>query len=354
MIGTDSHTPNAAGLGMLAIGVGGMEGVDVMAGSTYEVKHPKVIGIHLKGKLGGWSTPKGKSVDVVLSSDEWLIGIRRTMVDIILKVASILSVKGGTGHVLEYYGPGTENISCTGMATIGNMGAEVGATSSVFPYTKSMGDYLRMTQRREVAEAAEGALGYLKRDEGAEYDRHVEIVGRSSVILLHPQSVDMILALQDLSELEPHINGPFTPDLSSPIRTFADQVDGNPSWPKEISAALIGSCTNSSYEDFSRAASLLDQAQAAGVGLKTKLLVAPGSEEIRATLERDGILHKFREAGGTILANACGACVGQWERPDMKKGEANSIVSSFNRNFAGRQDGNSMTHSFVASPEVSA
>ncbi|KAH8082375.1 putative aconitate hydratase [Filobasidium floriforme] len=309
MIGTDSHTPNAAGLGMLAIGVGGMEGVDVMAGSTYEVKHPKVIGVELKGKLGGWSTPK----------------------DIILKVASILSVKGGTGSVVEYCGPGTETISCTGMATIGNMGAEVGATSSIFPYTKSMGDYLRCTERGGIAQAAEGALGYLRKDEGAEYDRHIEI---------------------NLSDLEPHINGPFTPDLSSPIRTFGKEVDTNPTWPREISAALIGSCTNSSYEDFSRAASLLDQARDASLPLQTKLLVAPGSEEIRATLERDGILAKFREAGGTILANACGACVGQWEREDVKKGTPNSIVSSFNRNFVGRQDGNPKTHSFVASPEL--
>ena len=242
------------------------------------------------------------------------------------------------------------------MATIGNMGAEVGATSSIFPYTQSMGDYLRHTEREGIARAAEGALGYLNRDEGSEYDRHIEIVSiwLPQVIHLSPRLTTPSITDQNLSELEPHINGPFTPDLSSPIRGFPEQVKTNLSWPVEISAALIGSCTNSSYEDFSRAASILDQARRSKVPLKTQLLVAPGSEEIRATLERDGILEKFRQAGGKILANACGACVGQWERPDMKKGTPNSIVSSFNRNFVGRQDGNPQTHSFVAGPEVSA
>ncbi|GAA5916530.1 hypothetical protein JCM6882_003573 [Rhodosporidiobolus microsporus] len=309
MVGTDSHTPNAAGLGMVGIGVGGMEGVEVMAGLPYEVTNPKVTGVRLTGRLSGWATPK----------------------DIILKLASILTVKGGTGHIIEYFGPGVDTLSCTGMATIGNMGAEIGATSSIFPYTESMGRFLVETRRGATVDALQPFRRDLRADEGAEYDRVVEI---------------------DLSTLEPHINGPFTPDLSHPISSFSRAVASNPSWPTSVSAALIGSCTNSSYEDLSRAASLAQQAQEAGLKIKSRLFVAPGSEEIRATVARDGILDTFEQVGGSLLANACGACVGQWKRDDYKKGEKNSIVSSFNRNFVGRQDGNPATHSFVASPEL--
>ncbi|KAI5476039.1 hypothetical protein MNV49_000468 [Pseudohyphozyma bogoriensis] len=308
MVGSDSHTPNAAGLGMLGIGVGGMEAVDVMAGLPYELKNPNVIGVKLTGTMKGWTTPK----------------------DVILKVASLLTVKGGTGNIIEYFGPGVESISSTGMATIGNMGAEVGATCTIFPYTKSMGTFLSLTDRTQTVEALQAYLGDLRADEHAEYDQLLEI---------------------DLDTLEPHINGPFTPDLSFPISKFREAVDTS-SWPTTISAALIGSCTNSSYEDLSRAASIVRQAREANLELKSKLFVAPGSEEIRATADRDGLFDQAEEAGGTLLANACGACVGQWERPEMKRGQANSIVSSFNRNFVGRQDGNPATHSFVASPEL--
>ncbi|GAA6023035.1 hypothetical protein JCM10207_002050 [Rhodosporidiobolus poonsookiae] len=308
MVGSDSHTPNAAGLGMLGIGVGGMEAVEVMAGLPYEVTNPKVIGVKLTGKLSGWSTPK----------------------DIILKLASILTVKGGTGHIVEYFGPGVESISCTGMATVGNMGAEIGATCTIFPYTDAMGRFLQQTRREATVDALQPYRRDLRADEGAEYDRVIEI---------------------DLSTLEPHINGPFTPDLAHPISLFKDRV-AESSWPTTVSASLIGSCTNSSYEDLSRAASLAQQAQDAGLQLKTKFFVAPGSEEIRATVARDGIFETLEGVGGTLLANACGACVGQWKRPELKKGDKNSIISSFNRNFVGRQDGNPATHSFVASPEL--
>ncbi|GAA6042683.1 hypothetical protein JCM8097_003744 [Rhodosporidiobolus ruineniae] len=308
MVGTDSHTPNAAGLGMLGIGVGGMEGVEVMAGLPYEVTNPKVTGVKLTGQLSGWATPK----------------------DIILKLASILTVKGGTGHIIEYFGPGVDTLSCTGMATIGNMGAEIGATCSIFPYTDSMGRFLQQTRRAATVDALQPYRKDLRADEGAEYDRYIAI---------------------DLSTLEPHINGPFTPDLAHPISTFAARV-AESTWPTAVSASLIGSCTNSSYEDLSRAASLAQQAEEAGLKIKTKFFVAPGSEEIRATVARDGILDTFEQVGGSLLANACGACVGQWKRDDYKKGEKNSIVSSFNRNFVGRQDGNPATHSFVASPEL--
>ncbi|KAM0756199.1 putative aconitate hydratase [Meredithblackwellia eburnea MCA 4105] len=306
--GSDSHTPNAAGLGMLGIGVGGMEAVDVMAGLPYEVTNPKVIGVKLTGQMSGWTSPK----------------------DIILKVASLLTVKGGTGHIIEYYGPGVETISCTGMATIGNMGAEVGATSTIFPYTDSMGNFLKATRRGETVQALQPYRQDLRADEDAEYDRLIEI---------------------DLNTLEPHVNGPFTPDLSHPISTFADRVRES-TWPTTISAAHIGSCTNSSYEDLSRAASIAQQAENAGLKLKSNFFVAPGSEEIRATADRDNVFDVMVSAGGTMLANACGACVGQWERDDFKRGEKNSIISSFNRNFVARQDGNPATHSFVASPEI--
>ncbi|WWC63048.1 aconitate hydratase, mitochondrial [Kwoniella dejecticola CBS 10117] len=308
MIGSDSHTPNAAGLGMLGIGVGGMEAVDVMAGLAYEVKHPNIIGVNLTGQLGPWSTTK----------------------DIILKVASILTVRGGTGSIIEYMGPGAEQLSATGMGTIGNMGAEVGATCSIFPYNRGMADYLDLTGRSTIAQAAQGYKHDLKADEGAEYDRMIDI---------------------NLSELEPHINGPFTPDLSWSISNMPQAIEGK-EWPTKISAALIGSCTNSSYEDLSRAASIAEQATKAGLKLQTELLIGPGSEEIRATVGRDGILSELEDAGGLVLANACGACVGQWERPTIEKGTKNTIISSFNRNFVGRQDGNPATHSFVASPEL--
>ncbi|WWC93848.1 aconitate hydratase, mitochondrial [Kwoniella sp. B9012] len=308
MIGSDSHTPNAAGLGMLGIGVGGMEAVDVMAGLAYEVKHPNIIGVNLTGKLGPWSTTK----------------------DIILKVASVLTVRGGTGSIVEYMGPGAESLSATGMGTVGNMGAEVGATCSIFPFNKGMADYLDLTGRSTIARTAEAYKHDLKADEGAEYDKIIDI---------------------NLSELEPHINGPFTPDLSWPVSHMHNAVKGK-EWPTKISAALIGSCTNSSYEDLSRAASIATQATKAGLKLQTELLIGPGSEEIRATVNRDGILDELQDAGGLLLANACGACVGQWERPTVEKGTKNTIVSSFNRNFVGRQDGNPATHSFVASPEL--
>ncbi|GAA5872653.1 hypothetical protein JCM8547_003720 [Rhodosporidiobolus lusitaniae] len=308
MIGSDSHTPNAAGLGMIGIGVGGMEAVEVMAGLPYEVTNPKVIGVKLTGQLSGWTSPK----------------------DIILKLAEILTVKGGTGHIIEYFGPGVESLSCTGMGTIGNMGAEVGATSTIFPYTDAMGRFLSQTRRQATVDAVQAFRHNMVADEGAEYDRYIEI---------------------DLSTLEPHINGPFTPDLAHPISLFKDRV-AESNWPTSVSASLIGSCTNSSYEDLSRAASLAKQAEDAGLKLKTKFFVAPGSEEIRATVARDGIFETLEGVGGTLLANACGACVGQWKRDDYKKGDKNSIVSSFNRNFVGRQDGNPATHSFVASPEL--
>ncbi|ORY81810.1 aconitate hydratase [Leucosporidium creatinivorum] len=307
-IGSDSHTPNAAGLGCLGIGVGGMEAVEVMAGLAYEVASPKVIGVKLTGQLSGWASHK----------------------DIILKLASILTVKGGTGHVVEYFGEGVDSLSCTGMGTIGNMGAEIGATSSIFPYTKSMGRFLRQTRRSATVEALQPFREDLQADEGAEYDRYIEI---------------------NLSELEPHVNGPFTPDLSHPISVFKDRV-AESTWPTQLSASHIGSCTNSSYEDLSRASSLAKQAEDAGLRLQTPFFIAPGSEEIRATVARDGILDTFEGAGGTMLANACGACVGQWKRSDFERGEKNSIISSFNRNFVGRQDGNPATHSFVASPEL--
>ncbi|KAJ9123658.1 hypothetical protein QFC24_003429 [Naganishia onofrii] len=309
MLGTDSHTPNAAGLGMLAIGCGGMEGVDVMAGAAYEIKHPNVIGVELTGKLGGWTSAKGmsgvlKRFNGRKMRTDGLIGT----VDVILKLASILTVKGATNHIIEYYGAGLSSLSATGMATIGNMGAEVGATSSIFPYTRSMGEYLRLTGREGIARAAETGGGlYLRRDAGASYDRHIQI---------------------DLNDLEPHVNGPFTPDLSHSISTLSTAAEENPSWPTDLSAALIGSCTNSSYEDFTRAASLIKQASEAGLVPKVPLLVAPGSEEIRATLDRDGVLDVFtHDAGGKLLANACGACVGQWERADVVKGQQNNSLS---------------------------
>uniref|UniRef100_A0A7S1XGE9 Aconitate hydratase, mitochondrial n=2 Tax=Compsopogon caeruleus TaxID=31354 RepID=A0A7S1XGE9_9RHOD len=308
MIGTDSHTPNAGGLGAVAIGVGGADAVDVMAGLPWELKAPKVIGVKLTGKLSNWASPK----------------------DVILKVAGILTVKGGTGAIVEYFGPGVETMSCTGMATICNMGAEIGATTSIFPFNSRMGDFLRATQRANIASLADTFKENLIADENAVYDQIIEI---------------------DLSTLEPHINGPFTPDLAHPLSEFATAVREN-GWPEELTVGLIGSCTNSSYEDMSRAASVVSQALEHGVKVKSAFNVTPGSEQIRATISRDGILQTFEEAGGTVLANACGPCIGQWNRTDIPKGTPNSIITSFNRNFTSRNDGNPMTHAFVASPEI--
>ncbi|KAN0065749.1 Aconitate hydratase mitochondrial [Thecaphora frezii] len=308
MIGTDSHTPNAGGLGMVACGVGGADAVDVMAGIPWELKCPKVIGVELKGKLNGWTTPK----------------------DVILKVAGELTVKGGTGAIVEYKGPGVESLSCTGMATICNMGAEIGATTSVFPYNERMGDYLRATKRADIADLAKSFQRNLLPDQGAEYDTHLEI---------------------NLSELEPHINGPFTPDLATPLSKFAEEVKKN-DWPEELKVSLIGSCTNSSYEDMSRSASIAAEAAAHGLKTKAKYTITPGSEQIRATIERDGIMKTLEDAGGMVLANACGPCIGQWDRTDVPKGEKNSIITSYNRNFTGRNDANPATHAFVASPDI--
>jgi len=308
LIGTDSHTPNADGLGMAAIGVGGADAVDVMAGLPWELKAPKVIGVKLTGKLSGWTAPK----------------------DIILKVAGILTVKGGTGAIVEYHGPGTESLSCTGMATICNMGAEIGATTSVFPFNDRMYDYLSATKRQSIGDFSREYAQELREDEGAEYDELIEI---------------------DLNTLEPHINGPFTPDLATPISKFKEAVKAN-KWPEELKVGLIGSCTNSSYEDMTRAASIAQDAMDHGIKAKALFTVTPGSEQIRATIERDGQLKTFEEFGGMVLANACGPCIGQWDRSDVKKGESNSILSSYNRNFTGRNDANPATHSFVTSPDL--
>ncbi|KAK8123815.1 Aconitate hydratase- mitochondrial protein 2 [Apiospora kogelbergensis] len=308
LIGTDSHTPNAGGLGMCAIGVGGADAVDVMANLPWELKAPKVIGVKLTGQLSGWASPK----------------------DIILKVAGILTVKGGTGAIVEYHGPGVDTLSATGMGTICNMGAEIGATTSLFPFNDRMYDYLAATKRKDIGDFSRSYAKELREDDGAEYDQLIEI---------------------NLSELEPHINGPFTPDLATPISKFAEAAKAN-NWPDEVKAGLIGSCTNSSYEDMSRAASIAQSAMKNGIKSKAPFFVTPGSEQIRATIARDGQLETFEEFGGTVLANACGPCIGQWDRRDVKKGEANSIISSYNRNFTGRNDGNPATHSFVTSPDL--
>ncbi|KAJ8956713.1 hypothetical protein NQ318_014068 [Aromia moschata] len=309
MIGTDSHTPNGGGLGGLCIGVGGADAVDVMADIPWELKCPKVIGVNLTGKLSGWTSPK----------------------DIILKVADILTVKGGTGAIVEYYGPGCESVSCTGMATICNMGAEIGATTSVFPFNRRMADYLKATKRGAIAEEAQRFKDVLlSPDSGAKYDRVIDI---------------------DLTTLEPHVNGPFTPDLGNPISKLGENAKKN-GWPNEIKVGLIGSCTNSSYEDMGRCASIAKEAMAHGVKSAIPFNVTPGSEQVRATIERDGISGVLTEFGGTVLANACGPCIGQWDRKDVKKGEKNTIVTSYNRNFTGRNDANPATHCFVTSPEL--
>lgn len=308
MIGTDSHTPNAGGLGMIAIGVGGADAVDVMAGFPWELKAPKLIGVKLTGQMSGWTSSK----------------------DVILKLAGILTVKGGTGAIIEYHGPGCQTISCTGKGTICNMGAEIGATTSIFPYDEKMAEYLRATGRSEVADLADAAVDCLIPDDGAHYDELIEI---------------------NLSELEPHVNGPYSPDKAWPVSGLKEAVENN-GYPDMISVALIGSCTNSSYEDMDRAASIARQAVAKGLTAQCPLTITPGSEQIRATIQRDGLLDSLEAIGGLVLANACGPCIGQWKRHDVKFGEKNSILTSYNRNFAGRNDANPGTHSFVTSPEM--
>lgn len=314
MIGTDSHTPNAGGLGMVAIGVGGADAVDVMAGMPWELKFPKLIGVKLLGKMGGWTASK----------------------DIILKLAGILTVKGGTGAIIEYFGEGARTISCTGKGTICNMGAEIGATTSIFPYDEKMREYLSATGRKEVADAAEKIRECLIAD--PEVEKHPE------------KYFDQIIEI-DLSTLEPHINGPYSPDKAWKISELSDAVKNN-HYPDTISVALIGSCTNSSYEDIQRATSIAKQALKAQIKAKCPLTITPGSEQVRATIERDGLLESLEAIGGLVLANACGPCIGQWKRHDVKFGEKNSILTSYNRNFSGRNDANPGTHSFVASPEI--
>ncbi len=308
MIGTDSHTPNAGGLGMIAIGVGGADAVDVMTGFPFNVRWPKVIGVRLTGRLSGWSSPK----------------------DVILEVARILTVSGGTGAVVEYFGPGADSISATGKATICNMGAEIGATCSIFPYDHNMALYLKATGREDIADAADRVAEHLRPDEGAHYDRLIEI---------------------DLDQLKPLINGPHTPDLAHKVGEVGAAAREH-GWPLEISSALIGSCTNSSYEDITRAASIARQAAAHGLKAKTELLITPGSEQVRATIERDGLLADLEAIGGKVLANACGPCIGQWERTDLDPSKLNTIVNSYNRNFPKRNDGNPNTLSFVTSPDT--
>ncbi len=314
MIGTDSHTVNAGGLGMIAIGVGGADAVDVMAGMSWELKFPKLIGVRLTGKLSGWTSAK----------------------DVILKVAGILTVKGGTGYILEYFGEGAKNISCTGKGTICNMGAEIGATTSIFGYDKKMKDYLQSTGRSEVSELADSISQYL--------------IGDQEVYMDPEKYFDQVINI-DLSTLEPHINGPFTPDKAWPISEFATAVKEN-GYPQKLEVGLIGSCTNSSYEDITRAASIAEQATAKNLKVKSKFTITPGSEMVRYTVERDGLLKTFEKIGGIVLANACGPCIGQWARHNADKQEKNSIITSFNRNFAKRNDGNPNTHAFVASPEI--
>lgn len=314
MVGTDSHTPNAGGLGMVAIGVGGADAVDVMTGMEWELKMPKVIGVHLTGKLNGWASPK----------------------DVILKLAGILTVKGGTNAIIEYFGSGTSSLSATGKATICNMGAEVGATTSLFPYDERMAVYLQATGRARIVELAESVVADLRADEAVAsepekyYDRIIEI---------------------NLTELEPYINGPFTPDAATPISEFAEKVLRN-GYPRKMEVGLIGSCTNSSYQDLSRAASLARQVAEKKLSVASPLIINPGSEQIRATAERDGMMDEFQEIGAVIMANACGPCIGQWKRHTDDPTRKNSIVTSFNRNFAKRADGNPNTYAFVASPEL--
>ncbi|MEM7182405.1 MAG: aconitate hydratase [Spirochaetota bacterium] len=314
MIGTDSHTVNAGGLGMVAVGVGGADAVDVMAGMPWELKFPKLIGVRLTGKLNGWASAK----------------------DVILKVAGILTVTGGTGCIVEYFGEGADAISCTGKGTICNMGAEIGATTSLFGYDANMSAYLRATERADVADLADGIKEHLNADSEV-YDK--------------PESYfDQVIEI-NLSELEPHINGPFTPDLAWPLSKFAQAVQDN-GYPEKLEVGLIGSCTNSSYEDITRAASIANQAIDKNLKVKADYTITPGSEQVRYTIERDGLLDTFSKIGGVVLANACGPCIGQWSRKMDDPKRKNSIITSFNRNFAKRNDGNASTHAFVASPEM--
>jgi aconitate hydratase len=316
MIGTDSHTPNAGGLGMLAIGVGGADAVDVMVGEPFGLKYPGIIGIKLTGQLNGWTSAK----------------------DVILKVMSILTVKGGTGHIVEYFGEGTASISCTGKATICNMGAEHGATTSVFPFDDKMAAYLGATNRKEWAELANGVKDCLTAD--------------PDVLKDPAKYFDQVIEI-DLNTLEPYVVGPHTPDLARPISAFAAEIKKE-GWPETLSSALIGSCTNSSYEDIGRSVSVLRDALSQGAHIKTPLLITPGSEQVFATIKRDGYMDTFDKVGATVLANACGPCIGQWQRDDIKKGDVNAIISSYNRNFRARNDANNETLSFIASPELVA
>jgi aconitate hydratase len=315
MIGTDSHTPNAGGLGMVAIGVGGADAVDVMAGLPWELKMPKIIGVKLTGRLSGWASPK----------------------DVILKVAGILTVKGGTNAIIEYFGEGTTTISATGKGTICNMGAEVGATTSLFPFDEKSANYLEVTGRKEIADEARKISECLQPD--------AEVVNNPE------KYYDQLIEI-NLSELEPHINGPFTPDAAFTLSEFAEEVKAK-NFP-QMEVGLIGSCTNSSYEDLTRAASIVKSARENGLKVQAQFIINPGSEQVRYTAERDGVLQEFEKVGGVIMANACGPCIGQWKRDDDEKDRPNSIVTSFNRNFAKRNDGNPNTHAFVASPEVVA
>ena len=314
MIGTDSHTPNAGGLCMIAIGVGGADAVDVMVGEAWGVRWPKLIGVHLKGKLNGWASPK----------------------DIILKVAGILTVAGGTGAIVEYFGEGTKSISATGKATITNMGAELGATTSVFPYDERSAKYLAASGRKDLAEMANGAIEYLRPDKE---------------VLQEPEKYFDKLIEIDLDELEPYVVGPHSPDVARPISQMAQDVKEK-NYPEELKFALIGSCTNSSYEDMSRAASVARQASANGLSATCGLMVTPGSEQVYATIKRDGQIEDLEKIGATVLANACGPCIGQWKRDDIKSGDRNSILTSFNRNFQKRNDGNAETYAFIGSPEL--
>lgn len=316
MIGTDSHTVNAGGLGMLAIGVGGADAVDVMSGMSWELKFPKLIGVKLTGKLSGWTAPK----------------------DVILKVADILTVKGGTGAIVEYFGEGATSMSCTGKGTICNMGAEIGATTSTFGYDDSMRRYLTATDRQDVVDAADKVAAYLTAD---------------PEVYANPEKYFDQLIEINLSELEPHINGPFTPDRGTPVSKMKAEAAAN-GWPIKVEWGLIGSCTNSSYEDMARAASIVNQAVEHGITPKAEFGINPGSEQIRYTIERDGIIATFEKLGTKVFTNACGPCIGQWDRAGADKGEKNTIVHSFNRNFSKRADGNPNTHAFVTSPEMVA
>ena len=314
MVGTDSHTVNAGGLGMVAIGVGGADAVDVMAGMPWELKLPKLIGVKLSGKLEGWASAK----------------------DVILKLAGILTVKGGTGSIVEYFGEGANSLSCTGKGTICNMGAEIGATTSIFSYDNKMEEYLNATGRKEVSKLANGIKEFLTIDD--------EVVNSPK------EFFDQVIEI-NLSDLEPLLNGPFTPDRSTPLSRIAEAANDN-GWPLKVDVGLIGSCTNSSYEDISRSASIAKQAVKKGIKTKAEFTITPGSEQVRQTIERDGFIDNFNQLGAKVFANACGPCIGQWSRDGAEKEEKNTIVHSFNRNFAKRADGNPNTHAFVGSPEL--